>query len=388
MSRDEIAEHAGYVGDRVKLAAYERALRHVIRPGDRVLDLGTGTGVLGMLAAAAGAGKVYAVDSGSIIGPAETIAVANGFRDRMEFIRESSGRLQLPEPVDVVVGDQIGGMVYDAGVLDYYADVGSRLMRPGGTFIPGEFSLAVAPVAAPHWERWVGIWRTRPSGLDLSPMFDLATNTEFRVDLDPEDHLGPEVCWATVAADHVEPIAGTVELEITRPGRLTGLAGTFVAQLCPGVELANSPQHHERFDRWQNFYPLREPVDVGEGDRVEVTLDVRPKSYLATWHAVVTTSAGSPSGTRSSTVLGQFLSPTDAARAAGQVAPPVSELLAADRYALELVDGHRTIADIAAMVFERHPGALRSVDDARRRVDHLLRRHLQTGVSCTTSPTG
>ena len=66
MSRAEITEHAGYVRDRVKLRAYERALSQLVGPTSSVLDLGAGTGILGLLAARAGARVVYAVDRGSV----------------------------------------------------------------------------------------------------------------------------------------------------------------------------------------------------------------------------------------------------------------------------------------------------------------------------------
>ena len=62
MTSGELREHAGYLGDGVKIAAYEVALAS-LAPGRVVLDLGSGSGILGLLAARAGAKHVYAVDS-------------------------------------------------------------------------------------------------------------------------------------------------------------------------------------------------------------------------------------------------------------------------------------------------------------------------------------
>ena len=43
-------------------SAYENAIRSLVKPGDVVIDAGTGTGLLAMIAARAGAKKVFAIE--------------------------------------------------------------------------------------------------------------------------------------------------------------------------------------------------------------------------------------------------------------------------------------------------------------------------------------
>lgn len=69
-----------------------------MRPGDVVLDLGCGTGILGLLACRAGAARVYAVDEGKVIAIAKALARANGVADRITFIEGHSTRISLSEP--------------------------------------------------------------------------------------------------------------------------------------------------------------------------------------------------------------------------------------------------------------------------------------------------
>ena len=48
-------EHRQYLSDETRLGLFRKAIHKVVRPGDVVVDLGCGTGILGMLAWQAGA---------------------------------------------------------------------------------------------------------------------------------------------------------------------------------------------------------------------------------------------------------------------------------------------------------------------------------------------
>ena len=67
-------EHREYLADRARTALFRRAIKAVVRPGDVVLDLGSGTGVLGLLALKAGAARVYQVDESPMIEVARGVA--------------------------------------------------------------------------------------------------------------------------------------------------------------------------------------------------------------------------------------------------------------------------------------------------------------------------
>ena len=46
------------IEDRVRMSAYMRAMRAAIKPGDTVVDIGCGTGILSLLAARCGPARV------------------------------------------------------------------------------------------------------------------------------------------------------------------------------------------------------------------------------------------------------------------------------------------------------------------------------------------
>src|SRR5262245_32392692 len=72
--------HFRLVRDEARNRAYECALMRAIRPGCRVLEIGTGTGLLAMMSARAGAGTVITCEAKPIIAHvAREIVVANGY---------------------------------------------------------------------------------------------------------------------------------------------------------------------------------------------------------------------------------------------------------------------------------------------------------------------
>src|SRR5216684_6176512 len=104
----DLSSYGRMIADRIRVDAYAKALRKVIRPGAVVVDIGTGPGIMAVLACQLGASRVYAIEPGEIIQVARTIAAANGCADKIEFFEEVSSRVTLPERADVILSDLRG----------------------------------------------------------------------------------------------------------------------------------------------------------------------------------------------------------------------------------------------------------------------------------------
>ncbi|HEU5077388.1 MAG TPA: 50S ribosomal protein L11 methyltransferase, partial [Polyangiaceae bacterium] len=116
-----VEEHVGYVADEHRMHAYRRALRTLVRPGAVVVDLGSGSGILGLLACEAGAARVYCIDESAMLRVARTHIVASGYADRCVFLNTHSQDVKLPELADLVVADQMGPFGLWAGLLECFA---------------------------------------------------------------------------------------------------------------------------------------------------------------------------------------------------------------------------------------------------------------------------
>jgi ribosomal protein L11 methyltransferase len=107
-----------------------RALERVVTPGDRVLDVGTGSGILALAAARLGASAVFAVDlDGVAIEAASSNVDANGLRDLVHVRHGDAADLPEAGTFDVVVANII------ARVIAASAPSLARQLRPGGALI-------------------------------------------------------------------------------------------------------------------------------------------------------------------------------------------------------------------------------------------------------------
>ena len=108
-------------------------LQSVVRTGDVVINVGTGSGVLAIAAAKLGARRVAAIEiDPDAIGNAGSNVLANGATDRVRVI-EGDGAVLLPmlAPVDVIVANIISSVL-----LDLLPSMAAAL-RPDGHAILG-----------------------------------------------------------------------------------------------------------------------------------------------------------------------------------------------------------------------------------------------------------
>ena len=241
-----VDEHRLYLADQLRLAAYRQAIEESVKPGDVVVDLGAGTGILGLLACRAGARRVYSIDGSRMLEVARALCEANGFADRLTFIRSHSEHVTLPEQADVVVADQIGFFGFEAGVVQYFSDARRRFLKPGGRLVPHTIELHVALVEHPElWSR-VEFWTGPVTEFRLDPVRKWATNTDYPVTYQPEDLLGDPAVGAAVdlTTCEAQPLKLYAELTVRRAGTLHGIGGWFVARLS-----ANASDDQLAFER-------------------------------------------------------------------------------------------------------------------------------------------
>lgn len=83
---------------------WKEAIEETVKPGDVVIDAGSGTGILGVFAALAGARKVYCIElHPRFVRLIQHLAERNGVSEVVEVIHADATTVVLPEPADVLI---------------------------------------------------------------------------------------------------------------------------------------------------------------------------------------------------------------------------------------------------------------------------------------------
>jgi protein arginine N-methyltransferase 1 len=369
-----VDEHREYLADAVRVAAFRDAIREVVTPGSVVLDLASGSGILGLLACEAGASRVYSVEVTGMVEIARAAAAANGYGERLIGIHGLSTEVSLPEPVDVIVCDQIGRFGFEAGILEHGTDARRRFSKAGGAIMPARVDLFVAPIEASEVFERVQFWNSRPAGLDFGPARRWAVNTGYPVALAPQNFLATPAAAASldITICGPQPFELHHRFLVERRGVLHGIGGWFRAQLSRSVTLTNSPEAAQRINRRNAFLPIDQPVAVEPGDEIDVRIHVIPGALVVTWTVDVRRASERRGRFRHSTLNGTLFAREDLRKMHPTYLPRLTPRGMARRLVLELCDGSRPLAEVERTVFREHPHLFASAADAQVFVSEVV----------------
>ena len=279
------AIHIKMLNDRARTESYLAAIAEVVKSGDVVVDMGTGTGVLAVAAARAGARHVYAIEASSIGWSARAVFEANGLADRITLVPGWSTEVTLPERGDVLVSEIIGNEPLEERVLEATSDAIKRHLNPGARLIPHAVRVYCLPVEVPesvigehkftadaqdNWQEWYGI--------DFGPLYQASTHTapylflvrpfrtrEWR-------RLGEPGLVLDMDLDQGVPrIEGEAEVIVSASGTLNGVLMYFELTLGPSVELSLHPDRVTESCSWHSpVWLLKSPLRVETGQRLSL----------------------------------------------------------------------------------------------------------------------
>jgi Flp pilus assembly protein TadD len=149
--------HIPMLNDVRRNDAFEQAIRAAIEKAGQdalVLDIGTGSGLLSMMAARAGARKVVTCERVPVIAEtAERIIASNGYEGLISVVHKSSTEIVVGRDIearaDILISEILSSDLLAENALATFEDAHARLLQRSATIIPR---------AATQSDAW---WRAR-----------------------------------------------------------------------------------------------------------------------------------------------------------------------------------------------------------------------------------
>ncbi|MBU0586229.1 50S ribosomal protein L11 methyltransferase [Candidatus Micrarchaeota archaeon] len=233
---DEKNTQKQMLGDRLRLKQFKNALEQRVKPGDTVIDLGAGWGVLSIYAAQAGAKKVYAIEAHpKNIRKAKELVAKRKLSAKIEFIEGFSLDLNdsaLPK-VDLIVSETLNHSGLSEGIAHYLYDASGKWLKKGGRLMPIEVSVITARANIPPIELGIGISNCFPLHAKPEWLLEDPKTVETRT-------MGSPCHWAEVFGHTL-----TVD-------ELRGHLVWFRAKLSDTVFIENKPG--SKYTSWGQIY--------------------------------------------------------------------------------------------------------------------------------------
>lgn len=286
-----LAIHEEMLRDQPRVDAYRKAIEFhgkewVGSTGTTVIDVGSGTGLLAIFSARAGAKRVVAVEASRLAYFLRKVVEANAEARGVVEVQECRAEeldLGSEKVADVIVSEWMGYSLLFENMLPSVIAVRNKYMKPGGLMLPSRCRLQLAPLQDDAWrDTKLNFWRD-VHGIDMSALVPLATATmceqpQHRC-VPAEGLIGTAVEVLSLDLNSVQEadlakFEAPLSLDIPAGRRLDGFVAWFECEFgSAGWLLSTAPS--EAATHWrQTAFMLRQPLEGGGGIAVsgKVTL--------------------------------------------------------------------------------------------------------------------
>lgn len=271
--------HVPMMNEQERNKAYFHALESVVTPDKLVLEIGTGSGLLAMMAAKLGARKVVTCEAVDVIAAtARTIVRRNNYQDQVTVLPKFSSNVEvgkdLPSKADLLVHEIFASDLLGEHLLDAIEDAKQRLLKPGGQVLPAAASLMIALVGGAELGKHLQVEES--FGFDLSD-FNAINGKRgplYRHDLE-----------TTLLSDDVEAFrfdffrdstfpaeSKVISVRASRQGLCYGVIQWIRIEVSEDVRFENHPSQRRPIANWQNIvHRFDQPVFLEAGSVIAVT---------------------------------------------------------------------------------------------------------------------
>jgi len=274
--------HLGMMNDEFRNTKYLEAIKLAIEDVDDdslILDIGTGSGLLSMMAAANGAREVIACETSNIIADtAKKIIHKNGYKEKITVINKKSTRLKigedLPRKADLIISEILSAEFVGEGVRASIFDANKRLLKKNGKMIPESGTIKISLLGNDK-EIFNTISVANVSGFDLSE-FNSISQSKFTHFLKKKPTLlsnNEDAFSINLYNDqNIVKEEKIIELKVNKEGLCLGIIQWMKIQLYKDIEYENSPSGYvDNSTHWNTpIYLFDKAVSVKKGDILKI----------------------------------------------------------------------------------------------------------------------
>ena len=272
--------HIPMMNDEKRNSAYLAAIKLAIKENEYVLEIGTGSGLLSMMAVDAGANKVLTCEASKPISEAaENIISSNGYSDKIQVLNKKSTELtvgkDLEQKADLIISEILSSEFVGEGVQSTLSDANKRLIQENGKMIPegGEIKIALLE-SSPEIEKELFVKRV--NGYDLSKFNNIMGKKYFLNYLGRKtktSFLSEAVVPFTFNFYNEEVINRKIkilEIEACKTGICLGIITWLKLNLYENIYFENKPSETFTSGWAHPVYKFDQPLNVSKGQVIKI----------------------------------------------------------------------------------------------------------------------
>ncbi|RMC07554.1 hypothetical protein DUI87_17028 [Hirundo rustica rustica] len=279
--------HEEMLKDEVRTLTYRNSMyhnKHVFK--DKiVLDVGSGTGILSMFAAKAGAKKVYGIECSSISDYSEKIIKANHLDNIITIFKGKVEEVELPvDQVDIIISEWMGYCLFYESMLNTVIFARDKWLKPGGLMFPDRAALYVVAIEDRQYKDFKIHWWENVYGFDMTCIRDVAMKEPLVDIVDPKQVvtnacLIKEVDIYTVKTEELE-FTSAFCLQIQRNDYIHALVTYFNIEFTKcHKKMGFSTAPDAPYTHWkQTVFYLEDYLTVRRGEEIYGTISMKPNA--------------------------------------------------------------------------------------------------------------
>ena len=281
ISNQEVPKwHIPMMNDFERNNAYLKAINLAIKKNEYVLEIGTGSGLLSMMAIDAGAKSVVTCEASQPISEAaKKIISKNGYSDKIKVLNKKSTELNVGKDIvkkaDIVISEILSSEFVGEGVQSTLSDANKRLIRKDGKMIPesGEIKIALLE-SSPEIEKELFVKEV--NGYDLSE-FNNIMGSKFSL------HYLARKTKPSFLSEVIVPFSFDLyskeiinkkeiilEIKILKNGICLGLITWLKLNLYQDISFENNPNQTQTSGWATPIYKFNQPLELSIGEIIKI----------------------------------------------------------------------------------------------------------------------